>query len=620
MILQAQVRALSENDRTVELSFSSEQPYDRWFGPEILLHEAGAVDLTRLKEIGVLLFNHDRGYVLGKINEVSLDEANKKCMATVQFDEDPESEKIYQKVLSGTLKATSVGYTVSSWEEVVAGKSSANGRFTGPAYIAMKWEPYEVSIVSVPADASVGVGRDIEDKQEKPTMVVGEKSKLEKGEEQKQMTEEEKRALEEAAAKEAAEKERKRALEIGTICREIGIEPEEHIKSGATVEAVKELAFRKLVEERKAPKNPSVEIIADERDKFKAAGSDALLMRAGIKLDKPADGANELRHMSLRDLAIESLRITGVRAPERMSIETMLREALSGTGAFTSLLDNTVSKSMQTAYAAQVSTFERFVTLGSNPDFKPAKRFQISEAGDLSLIPPSGEFKNDELSDVGVAATLATFGKSFSINRQAIINDDFGILTKVPMAYVRAAMRGVNKAVYQKIGSNPAIYDGTTLFHANHNNLAGTNAAIAVDPIGKGREAMRKQKNLKNVEILNIAPKFLIVPASLETSAERFLNSISDPASANAGVVNPFSKRLELIADAELDAYSTTAWFLSASPMDVDGIEVTTLNGQLNPILESQVSFETLGIKYRIYQDYGVSVIDYRGLYKNTGV
>lgn len=80
-------------------------------------------------------------------------------MAEVEFDTDDDAEKIFGKVKSGTLKTTSVRYSVDSWEEVVAGKTSADGRFTGPCQIARKWTPLEVSIVSVPADATVGVGR-----------------------------------------------------------------------------------------------------------------------------------------------------------------------------------------------------------------------------------------------------------------------------------------------------------------------------------------------------------------------------------------------------------------------------------------------------------------------------
>ena len=64
-----------------------------------------------------------------------------------------------EKIKAGTLKTTSVRYAVDSWEEVAPGKTSADGRFTGPCQIARKWTPMEVSIVSVPADATVGVGR-----------------------------------------------------------------------------------------------------------------------------------------------------------------------------------------------------------------------------------------------------------------------------------------------------------------------------------------------------------------------------------------------------------------------------------------------------------------------------
>ena len=84
---------------------------------------------------------------------------NHRGMAEVEFDTDDDAEKIFGKVRSGTLKTTSVRYSVDAWEEVVAGKQSADGRFTGPCQIARKWTPLEVSVVSVPADPTVGVGR-----------------------------------------------------------------------------------------------------------------------------------------------------------------------------------------------------------------------------------------------------------------------------------------------------------------------------------------------------------------------------------------------------------------------------------------------------------------------------
>ncbi|WP_041272392.1 HK97 family phage prohead protease [Desulfitobacterium hafniense] len=155
------LKAMDKETRQVELSFSSEEPYDRWFGPEILSHQANACELARLNEIGCLLFNHTRDKVVGRIDKAWIENGRGKALVT--FDEDEESEIIYQKVLSGTLKGVSVSYRVDSWEEVGPGKVSSDGRFTGPCSIALKWMPLEVSIVSVPADATVGVGREMEE-------------------------------------------------------------------------------------------------------------------------------------------------------------------------------------------------------------------------------------------------------------------------------------------------------------------------------------------------------------------------------------------------------------------------------------------------------------------------
>lgn len=139
------------------ISFSSEIPYQRWFGTEILDHSGDAVNLERLNSVGVLLFNHNTDRVVGKVIRAWIE--NNRGMAEVEFDTDADAETIFGKVVSGTLKTTSVRYRVDVWEEVAANEQSADGRFTGPCQIARKWTPLEVSIVSVPADPTVGVGR-----------------------------------------------------------------------------------------------------------------------------------------------------------------------------------------------------------------------------------------------------------------------------------------------------------------------------------------------------------------------------------------------------------------------------------------------------------------------------
>lgn len=162
--LAISARAIDEENRTVELSWSSEEPYERWWGVEILDHSEGCVDLKRLSEMGCVLYNHNRDKVIGKVLTCSIE--NNRGVATVQFDEDEESDIIFKKVKGKSLKGVSVGYLVSNWEEVKANKKSLDGRFTGPCQIAKKWMPYEISIVSIPADATVGVGRSAEEQNE----------------------------------------------------------------------------------------------------------------------------------------------------------------------------------------------------------------------------------------------------------------------------------------------------------------------------------------------------------------------------------------------------------------------------------------------------------------------
>lgn len=619
---------VNEDDRSIELSFSSEKPIARWFGNEILSHSANAVDLTRLNEIGVLLFNHNRSKVIGKVEKAWIDEAEKKGRAIVRFDSDEESEIIFQKVKSETLRGVSVSYSVDAWEEVKAGKMSSDGRFMGPCEIATKWIPNEISIVSVPADETVGVGRELEgvseeedttvtntQRENKNTTFINIQTENNKGEGERDMSKNTNKNEEERQILEA---ERQRASEINTLCREFNIDGQEFIANGTSVDEVRSHILNQLRSE-KAPLPGNVQVIKDETDKFRNAASDSILLRSGTRLENVSDGARDLRGLRLRDIAVECLRMDGKVDASRYDNERLFREAFTPGSNFSAILDNTVNKSMQTAYKVQASTYKEWVSTGSNPDFKSTTKYQISEAGDLKLITENGEFEHDEMKDQGVKTSLLTYGKSFSISRQALINDDISIITKLPQAYVRAADRGINKLVYQMLGKNPKIYDNVELFHSKHANLAKTAGAINVATMGEARRAMRSQKNLRGLETLNISPQYLIVPAALETQAEQFLNSISDPAFNNSNIINPFRNKLKLVVDPELDAYSEDAWYLAASPFDCDTIEVTYLNGSDMPTLESAISFDNLGMKWRIFIDYGVTAIDYKGLYKNAG-
>lgn len=132
--------------RTVTLSFSSEEPVERWFGTEVLSHSPGSVDLTRLNTKAALLANHDLNDQIGVIESASVE--NGRGIATVRFSKSERGEEFYQDVLDGIRSNISVGYTIEEMEE----KSER-------VFTATQWAPHEISLVSTPADFSVGIGR-----------------------------------------------------------------------------------------------------------------------------------------------------------------------------------------------------------------------------------------------------------------------------------------------------------------------------------------------------------------------------------------------------------------------------------------------------------------------------
>ena len=606
------------DSRTVELSFSSETPYGRWFGDEILCHDEECINLERFNNgLGTLLFNHDRDAVVGHIEKVWIEDNRGKAL--VRFDEDEQSETIFQKVQSGTLQGVSVGYSIKRYEVLDEKDSvSSNGRFKGPdTFVVTDWEPLEISIVSVPADATVGVGRSAEeihtsiDTQEDNTRMDQEKT-LEVQE--VKSTEPVETGLTQADLQKAMEQERKRTSEITALFRDFDVEgADEAIVMGVSVDEARAMVMDQL---RARNKGVSVTMGEAESDKFRAAAQDAVLMAAGIPVADAAPGANELRGYSMIELARESLQRENVKANFGDNME-LARQAINSTSTFPAIMSNLANKSVMTGFNEAETTFQIWAGKGSNRDFKEAARVALSEAGNLELVPEGGQFQQDFLGEASARTKVATYGKLFSLTRQAIINDDLGLFSKIATKYGSAAKRLVNKMVYAQLTGNVKMQDNVALFDAKHGNVATTGEALSVKAIAKAITAMRRQKGITGEATLNITPKYLVVPPELEMVAYQIVNSTAAVDGVNSGVVNPYKGRFVVVADAELT--DPDAWYLVADATQHDTIEVTYLNGVETPRLETRQGFDVDGIEYKVAFDCGVSALDFRGVYKNAG-
>ena len=142
---------VNRDARTVELAFSSEAPVDRYFGTEILDHSPSSVDMGRILGRAPLLLDHDPAQQIGVVESARID-ADRTARAVVRFSKSARGEEIFQDVVDGIRSLVSVGYRIHKLETEKRSDGSEAQR-------AIHWEPLEISLVAIPADASVGVGR-----------------------------------------------------------------------------------------------------------------------------------------------------------------------------------------------------------------------------------------------------------------------------------------------------------------------------------------------------------------------------------------------------------------------------------------------------------------------------
>lgn len=142
---------VSDDERSIEFPFSSEYPVARYFGNEVLQHDERSVDLARLNDSAPLLFNHDPNRVIGVVERAWIDGKKKRGYVNVRFSRNAFAQEVLADVRDGVLRNVSFGYAINDMEQRGSGD-----------FVATSWAPYEVSVVSIPADPTVGVGRSFE--------------------------------------------------------------------------------------------------------------------------------------------------------------------------------------------------------------------------------------------------------------------------------------------------------------------------------------------------------------------------------------------------------------------------------------------------------------------------
>ena len=428
----------------------------------------------------------------------------------------------------------------------------------------------------------------------------------------------------------AIEAERGRIRSITELCRSFALNPDEFLGTDKpnTLEQARSLVLERL---QKTGAPVGVAVTKDEGDKFRDAASDALMIRSGVVLDKPAEGATDLRAMSLKDLAVESFAREGRDVHEliRMSADELYdkltRDFYNPSAAFPAILDNSIKKSIVTLYNQVPTTFQIWTTKGSLSDFKETKdhEYVIGGVGDFEKVAENGEIKAViPKTELLPSRKLETYGKSFSMTRQAFINDDIGFVSRVPGLYATKAKMTVDKLVYKVIFENGKIFDGKNLFSADHANITTPAAKPTQQSLQAAILQMQLQKDQFG-EAIYVNPRYIVVPTGYQFDIEVILKSAQVPGSSNNDY-NPMQNYpIQVIQSPQINALAKTnaaPWFMVADPMSAKSIQVDYLNGNETPTVRRMEAPGVLGYTWDMYFDAGIAVRDYRGIVKNDGV
>jgi hypothetical protein len=640
---------------TAELVFTTGAPvlrYDwsngRYYMEELVVEE-GAIRLDRLTNGAPLLNSHDSWdleAVLGVVDSPAIADGAGTCGVT--FSRRESVEGYVQDVADRVIRNVSVGYVRHAMEMIAPSEEAGVWR-----YRVTDWEPYEVSLVPIPADAGAQVrsadgkppqipeGRasrtfPCQVKEVSPT--VGTTAATQTRKDVTMTPEEQAAAAAEAAKKASAEAaaaaataERQRAADITDICTRASIPAEKmskFIADGTAVEEVRKQVLDELVKrDAGGERNVTRVYTVNDETKTRLAGIEEAIEHRVSPKAKLTDNGRQFRGMRLMEIGREHLERSNIntRGMSPMQLATLIMQHRSGgmlsTSDFANLLANVANKRLRQAYEENMPSYQRWARRAPDaPDFKSMSVVNLAGAPDLLQVNEHGEFKYGAMTDGKETYSLLTYGRIVSLTRQALINDDLRGFDRLVGAFGNSAARLENRTVYSILTTNAALSDTVALFHASHSNLAGAGGAISVTTLGAGRKSMRLQKGLQSEE-LNLAPRYLIVPATQEALAYQYTSANYTP--TQPAQINEFAAggrtALEPIVEAVLDANSTTAWYLAADNGQIDTVEYCYLEGAAGPMVESEVGFEVDGINYKARLDFAAKAIDFRGLYKDPG-
>jgi len=366
---------------------------------------------------------------------------------------------------------------------------------------------------------------------------------------------------------------------------------------------------------------------ADQRDKTRIAAVSYCLVRAGgnatrgMKAEEIAAGrqGNPFNGMTMLDIARACAEAAGKNTRGMSRTEIVAAAITTSTSDFPNIFENVMHKALINNYNSLEQTWRQFCRIGTLSDFRPHNRYYMGGFSDLADVDETGEYQDGQFSDAEKEIIQATSkGRILNLSREMIINDDMGVFVTVAGKLGQAAARTLEKKPYAVLAANPNMQDGVALFHATHNNLAGTGAVPGTQTFDDARVAIGSQLDPSGNDFLGIVPVVGLFPLKYKGDAD-----IVNGSRYNVDVENKFevpNKSYGLLQKVVGSPRATgNAWYMFADPDVEPVLEVGFLDGIQEPQVATEQNFRSNGVAYRATFDFGVAAIGWRGGYKNPG-
>jgi phage major head subunit gpT-like protein len=415
-------------------------------------------------------------------------------------------------------------------------------------------------------------------------------------------------------------------LKVNQICGLDSDFANQHIKAKTSIEKFRELAIDRqaqLALGRSQTRDGRISLVSDESDTRRELMGNAVFGMMNPK-NRKEDKDNPFLHLSIKQIAEESVRFQrGIRGPVPMADVATL--AMQTTADFAAVLENTARKQLLAKYNAANPTYRLWCKPSTTPDFKSMTRVRLGETPSFLKVPEGAQITIGLMTDQKETYSLATYGRGVSFTRQMLINDDLGAFNDLIGAFGQQAARLENKVVYLILAnsastSSPyAMADGYALIDGAHhyNTDTGVLGNTAFDSMFG---LMGVQKGVDGETVLNLIPKYLLVPRALESTA-RSVTTATGPNLA-ASSQNWFAGRLEVVSDGELDTNGSGVvhYFMVADPEIAPVIEYCHLEGAEGPqFIRKDNEQGVLGIQFYAYLDFAAKAVDWRGIVYSTG-